>query len=195
MHPHPIPLPSRERGNWSSQFFFPPSFYGQHYQKVVNSELKTNSGQIGISFINCYCSKWIGERYEMLHRLKKKQLQNLISDSVSASTNKGREVCGLIVDTGYFLELIQVKNKIKRGGSFAFYVDEVNKIESAASILSYKIVGTFHSHPYYFAKPGESDLAAAEDGELMLIIDCLDKEAMLWKVKNKSAKKVKFELI
>ena len=131
----------------------------------------------------------------MVYRLKRKQLHKLINDSVSASRDNGKEVCGLIVDTGYFLELIQVKNKIKRGGSFAFYVDEVNKIESAASILSYKIVGTFHSHPYYFAKPGESDLAAAEDGELMLVIDSLDKEAVMWKVKNKSANKVKFELI
>ncbi len=131
----------------------------------------------------------------MLYRLKRKQLHKLINDSVSASRDNAKEVCGLIVDTGYFLELIQVKNKIKRAGSFAFYVDEVNKIESAASILSYKIVGTFHSHPYYLAKPGESDLAAAEDGELMLVIDCLDKEAMMWKVKGKSAKKVKFELI
>jgi proteasome lid subunit RPN8/RPN11 len=131
----------------------------------------------------------------MFYRPKKKQLQKLISDSVSVSRNNGKEVCGLIVDTGYFLELIQVKNKIKRGGSFKFYVDEVNKIESAVSLLSYKIVATFHSHPYYYAKPGESDLAAAEDGELMLIIDCLDKVAMLWIVKNKSAKKVEFKLI
>ena len=131
----------------------------------------------------------------MSYSLKKKQLQNLIRNSVSASKNNGKEVCGLIVDTGYFLELIQVKNKIKRGGSSAFYVNEVNKIENAVSLLSFKIVGTFHSHPYYFAKPGERDLAAVEDGELMLIIDCLDKEAILWKVKNKSANKVKFELI
>jgi len=131
----------------------------------------------------------------MFYRLKKKQLQNLIRNSVSASKNNGKEVCGLILDTGYFLELIQVKNKIKRGGSFAFYVDEVTKIENAVSLLSFKIVGTFHSHPYYSAKPGERDLSAVEDGELMLIIDCLDKEAVLWKVKNKSAKKVKFELI
>jgi hypothetical protein len=118
MHPHPIPLPSRERENWVESMVFPPSFYGQHYQKVVNNELITNSRQIGISFINCYCSKWIDERYEMLYRLKKKELQNLISDSVSASTNNGREVCGLIVDTGHFLELIQVKNKIKKGWKF-----------------------------------------------------------------------------
>ena len=131
----------------------------------------------------------------MFYRLKKKQLHNLINDSVSASRDHGKEVCGLIVDTGYFLELIQVRNRIKRGGSFAFYVGEINKIERAVSTLGYEIVGTFHSHPYYIAKPGESDLAAAEDNELMLIIDSLNKEAMLWKVKNKSAKKVKFQLI
>jgi len=45
----------------------------------------------------------------MFYRLKKKQLKNLINDSVSASRDNGKEVCGLIVDTGYLLNLFKAK--------------------------------------------------------------------------------------
>ena len=59
-------------------------------------------------------------------------------------------------------------------GRFAFYVNEVKEIEKAVSLLNYQIVGTFHSHPYYIAEPARNDLTGSEDGELMLIIDCLN---------------------
>ncbi len=131
----------------------------------------------------------------MPYRIKKKQLQNILKDAISTSKDDGKEICGLIINTGYFLELIQTKNKIKRGGSFAFYVNEINKIKKAALVLNYEIVGTFHSHPYYFAKPGKSDLVNAENDDLMLIIDCIDKEIMLWKIKNGKTNKVKYELL
>ena len=128
-------------------------------------------------------------------KIKNKQLRTLIKNAVAVSKNGGKEICGLIVDTGYFLELIQVRNKIKTDGGFEFYIPEIKRIEKAVSVIGFEIVGTFHSHPFYIAKPGKKDLAGVNSSELMLIIDCMDKEAMLWKVKGRKANRVKFELI
>jgi len=86
-------------------------------------------------------------------KIKNKQLRRLIKNAIAASKDDGKEICGLIVDTGYFLELIQVKNKIKSGGGFRFYLPEIKKIEKAVSVINYEIVGTFYSHPFYIAQP------------------------------------------
>ncbi len=131
----------------------------------------------------------------MIYRIKKKQLRTLIKAAVSASEDDGGEICGLVIDNGYCLELTQVRNKSKKGGSSAFYMDDIRKIEKALSILKYEIVGTFHSHPFYLAKPGERDLRDSKDGDLMLIIDCLNKEAGLWKINKKGMKLIKFDLV
>lgn len=131
----------------------------------------------------------------MPYKIKNDQLKALIKNAVIASKDGGKEICGLIVDTGYFLELIQVRNKIKTGGSFRFYVPEIRNIEKAVSVMNFEIVGTFHSHPLSIAKPGNSDLTDVSENELMLIIDCIDKHAVLWKIINGEVKKATFKVI
>jgi proteasome lid subunit RPN8/RPN11 len=131
----------------------------------------------------------------MAFRIKKKQLRNIIDISVSFAKDGGKEVCGLLIDTGYFLEMVGLRNKSKRGGSFGFYAKEIRGLEKAASEFNYKIVGSFHSHPLYFAKPGGGDLSNSENDDLMLIIDCLEKKADLWKIKRGKAYRVKYEVI
>jgi hypothetical protein len=42
-----------------------------------------------------------------------------------AAKNNGEEICGLLVNNGYFFESILAKNKRKTGGGFAFYVNEI----------------------------------------------------------------------
>ena len=120
----------------------------------------------------------------MRFRIKKRQLRGLIEIAASSAKDGGKEICGILIDTGYFLELIRLRNKIRGGGSFGFYAKEIRRVEKAASDLNYKIVGSFHSHPIYFAKPGEGDLSNPEDDDLMLIIDCMEKKADLWKIKR-----------
>ena len=59
----------------------------------------------------------------------------------------GKELCGLILDNGYFLELVLVRNKSKRSGGFSFNFGEVSAIQKMARLCNHEIVGTFHSHP------------------------------------------------
>ncbi len=87
-----------------------------------------------------------------------------------------RETGGLIVDNEYFLDLVECKNKSRKSGSFAFYFREVREKVKAAEALGYEVVGTFHSHPFWVAKPGASDIENAVDDSLMLIIDCTNKK-------------------
>jgi proteasome lid subunit RPN8/RPN11 len=129
------------------------------------------------------------------YRLLKKPLQNMISKAVKLSRKGGREICGLLVDNGYFLECLEVKNAAKCGGSFTFHLKEIHLIEKAVSTRGHSIVGTFHSHPLSLAQPGDIDLSGIVEPELMLIIDCLDKEARLWRIAREKAYEVQFELL
>ncbi len=89
------------------------------------------------------------------------------------------------------LEPRRLRNKCRRGGGFAFYVDDVRRVVAAARRAGRAVVGTFHSHPLGLAVPGESDIAHASVGELMLVFDCLDRKAALWRIGRTSAKRVR----
>lgn len=126
---------------------------------------------------------------------QKKQLNTIIRNALKSAQNGGKEICGLMVDNGFFIEIIQTKNKSKVGGSFSFYVSEIRAIVKAAKRLNHEIIGTFHSHPLWLAEPGDSDISNAVDDSLMLIIDCLDKNSKLWHIKKNKAKEKRMELI
>ncbi len=79
-------------------------------------------------------------------RLLKKQLIKMINEAVSFAGQNGQEICGLLVDNGYFIELIQVNNKVKIGGGFAFYANEIRFLQKAVDKMDHEIIGTFHSH-------------------------------------------------
>jgi proteasome lid subunit RPN8/RPN11 len=128
-------------------------------------------------------------------KIIKSHLDKMIVDAVKNAVKGGMEICGLLVNNGYFIELIKVKNKKKKGGGFEFYHKEIKSIEVAAKILRHEIVGTFHSHPAYIAVPSGSDVAHAIDDSLMLIIDVSDKKAALWHVKGQEKREVKFTLL
>jgi proteasome lid subunit RPN8/RPN11 len=120
------------------------------------------------------------------------QLDKLLKRAIAAAKN-GSEIGGLIVDNNCSLDLIECKNKSRRSGSFAFYFHEVRRIVNATKILNYEVVGTFHSHPFWIAKPGSSDIINAENDSLMLILGCTTKEIKLWHIKNRSAAELKFK--
>ncbi len=125
----------------------------------------------------------------------KAQLDNAITEAVHAATEGGKEICGLLVRNGYFIDLIQVRNKSKRVGSFEFYLREIRSIQNAVERLRYRIIGTWHSHPFSDAKPGEEDIENALDDEVMLIISVTNKNAALWQVENKQVLQLKFSLL
>jgi len=128
------------------------------------------------------------------YRIRKKDIRYLLSRAV-ADAKDAREICGLLIDNGYFLQLRETRNISKREGSFLMDMREFRSLNKAAEKLHLDIVGTYHSHIVYFAKPGESDIAAAGDNSLILIIDSMDKEVKLWRIKNKRAYPLSFEII
>ena len=119
----------------------------------------------------------------------------MLKDAILTSKNNWTEICGLLVDNEYFLELIKVENKRKDPGGFSFYSNEIRLIEKATVKLNHKITGTFHSHPISIAEPGDSDVRSCVDDSLMLIIDVVEKNIQLWHIKDKKKKKVKHEYI
>ena len=131
----------------------------------------------------------------MSYRILKKDIEQIFKDATVAANNDGIEICGLLIYNGFFIELLKVRNKNKRGGGFAFYSSEIKLLQKAVNMLNHEIIGTFHSHPAYIAEPSESDIAYALDDSYMLIIDVLDKKVALWYIKGLTKKKINIELI
>ena len=107
----------------------------------------------------------------------------------------GTEICGLIVDMGYHLSFVSMRNVASHVGSFVLSCSDVRRVVAAAKILGQEIVGTFHSHPVAPAKPGKSDIQNAVDDSLMLIFDCIGKEGRLWRIKKRKANPLTFRFL
>ena len=107
----------------------------------------------------------------------------------------GREICGFLIDNGYYLHLWLTQNGRKTPGGFSYYTGEVRQLESITRKLGIEIVGTFHSHPTSEAVPGPNDVKYAENDDLMLIFDCIRNEGRLWQIKDGRYREKKIELI
>jgi len=130
----------------------------------------------------------------MKNKIIKTELMRVIRTARRTARNDGREIAGLLIDNGHFLEILETKNT-KKSWHFQFDEKQIKAIETAVEELGHEIVGTLHSHPAYFARPGESDIKGAVDDSLMLIIDCMDNEALLWRIKNGKARQVSMQII
>ena len=125
----------------------------------------------------------------------KSQVKSLINNAKLASKSLSKEICGLLVFNGFFIQPIEIRNKSKKECSFEFYRADVRRIQKSVNILEQEIIGTFHSHPVGTSEPGASDISGALDDSFMLVIDVTDKVIDLWHIKNEKAKKLKIELI
>lgn len=132
---------------------------------------------------------------KMTYNILKDEHKNILQNSIIASKKEGREICGFLVDNGYFLSLIEVRNKTKKGGGFSFYYNDVRNLQKAVNLLGHEIIGTFHSHPAGLSVPGDSDIEGALDDSLMLIIDVMDKKSDLWYIKDKKSRKMRIKFI
>jgi proteasome lid subunit RPN8/RPN11 len=117
---------------------------------------------------------------ERTYHISRRHLDATIRRAGIAAKRGGLEICGLLVSRERRLIPVSLRNKIKRGGAFAFYVREARSVIAKLVRHGESVVGTFHSHPYAPAEPGPGDIAYAVDGDLMLIIDCLEERAKLW---------------
>jgi len=128
--------------------------------------------------------------------LDKTQYRHCLREARRVAQNiPGREICGLIVDTGNHLSFVQTRNASRRIGSFVLSAPDVRRIVSAAKTLKQRVVGTFHSHPAATASPGKLDIQHAVDDSLMFIFDCQANEGRLWKIKGGGAKQLNYAFV
>jgi proteasome lid subunit RPN8/RPN11 len=130
----------------------------------------------------------------MKYRILNTQLRRTIAEARQAAKS-GMEICGLLIDNGYFIEIIGLRNKSNKAGKFSFFMKEADAIEKACKQLNHEIVGTFHSHPFSMSEPGNSDIDKAFDNEIVLIIGAIEKKAKLWRISNKKKTELKFMLL
>jgi proteasome lid subunit RPN8/RPN11 len=108
---------------------------------------------------------------------------------------EAREICGLLIDNGHFVQVRETRNISRRRGSFRLDMREINSLCRASEKLGLKVVGTFHSHIVWFPKPGPADIRGADDDSLMLILDSMDRRVGLWRIRHGRAYPRQFELL
>ncbi len=131
----------------------------------------------------------------MKNKLIKKDVAQLIRRARQVARDDDNEIAGLLIHNGHFIEVLETKSIREKGGHFCFDEKQIKAIKKVVKELGHEIVGTFHSHPAYFAKPGKVDVENAVDDSLMLIVDCMDGKTQLWRIKDGRAKKAKMEMI
>jgi proteasome lid subunit RPN8/RPN11 len=104
------------------------------------------------------------------------------------------EICGLLVDNGTFLSLVETRNVSRRYGSFQLHRGDWGKVERAAHALGWEVVGTFHSHIASDPIPSRGDIEGAMDGHLMLILDATGRTFDLWQIRRGKAHKRTYEV-
>ena len=134
-------------------------------------------------------------RHPSSFRMVDSHRRQLVNDAKHAALRGGREICGLLISNGYLLEPIRIANQITKGGGFIFSAPAVREVIKAVKLLGHEVVGTYHSHPYFMAKPGESDIAGVPNDSLMLIVDVQDRKVALWHVQNLRAQRVQLRCI
>ncbi len=128
-----------------------------------------------------------------MHTFGKSQFTGFLQEACrNARAVPGAEICGMIVDTGFHLSLVQVRNVSRRVGSFILSRPDVRRIVAATRILEQEVVGTFHSHPAAPAVPGKSDITNAVDDSLMLIFECTARCGRLWRIRGGRARELDF---
>lgn len=135
-----------------------------------------------------HLTQHVSESYRMstTRRFRTSDIRRLTSKAVESAKDH-REICGLLIDNGYFLQIKQTRNVSISRGSFVIGGRQIRSLERAALRLDLEVVGTFHSHIYAFPKPGESDIRGAADDSLMLVIDSVDRKIGLWRIRNNRA--------
>lgn len=127
--------------------------------------------------------------------LKRSYVELLKLARLEAKKDAGKEICGFLIDNGYFLQLQLTQNTSERQGSFSYCKKEVKELMRSTRKLGIEIVGTFHSHPISEAIPGPNDVKYALDDDLMLIFDCIGNEGKLWYIKDGGYRKRVIDLI
>src|SRR4051794_25437894 len=105
-----------------------------------------------------------------------------------------REVCGLLVDHGGLVTLVETRNKSRRAGSFWIHPIDWKAIERAAALLGSRVVGTFHSHLASDPVPGNGDIRGAVHGHAMVIVNATTGELRAWRIRSGRAYRLRHQV-
>jgi len=122
------------------------------------------------------------------------ELDDAVRRAVLAAARR-REICGLLVDNGYFLELVFLRNKSRMPNKCTFYFGEVRAIEKACRKMGHRIIGTFHSLPSSSAEIGDDRIENGVEGSLLFVISSTEKRATLWQTEDGLTKETQFVLL
>ncbi|SFR97290.1 Mov34/MPN/PAD-1 family protein [Sphingomonas jatrophae] len=91
---------------------------------------------------------------------------------VLAAADPGREVCGLLLGAGEVVTAILPAANVAANPARAFEVDPAVLLAAhrAARDGGPAVLGCYHSHPNGVARPSARDAAAAQPGQLWLIV-------------------------
>ena len=101
----------------------------------------------------------------------------------------------MLVSHGGIIGLCELRNLSRRRGHFELRIADIRAATRAATTIGSEVVGTWHSHVVSEARPSPGDIADAQDGSLMLIIDTISREAALWRLRSQRAYRVRFDTI
>jgi proteasome lid subunit RPN8/RPN11 len=122
-------------------------------------------------------------------------LRRAIKKSVILARSRHWELAGVLVSHGGVLGLYELRNVSRRRGHFELRVADIRSARSAAAQLGSAVVGTWHSHVVSEACPSPGDIADAQEGSLLLIIDTIGREAALWRVRGHRAYSLRFDVV
>lgn len=128
------------------------------------------------------------------HRILKSQLRDVVRRAVRVGRSRQREIAGVLIFNGHVLGLLECGNMARRRGGFQLSAQRLREVEVAARCLGARVVGTFHSHVGSIAEPGPGDIVGAYR-ELMLIIDTVEPETRLWRVRRGRAYEIGFDVV
>jgi proteasome lid subunit RPN8/RPN11 len=129
-----------------------------------------------------------------MFRLELGEYHSVLEDACHQART-GREICGLLIHTGYHLKLIPIRNVAARTGAFQLSRLEVRRAVAASETLRQEVVGTYHSHLLSTATPGTSDIANAVDDSLMFIFDCFGRKGRLWRIRDGKARPLRISYL
>ena len=115
--------------------------------------------------------------------LDRKNVRAIAARARRLAKNLG-EVCGLLVDHGGLVTLVETRNKSTRPLSFWIHPADWKAIERAAVRLGSRVVGTFHSHMASDPAPGAGDIRGAVHGHAMVILDAATGDLRAWRIRK-----------
>lgn len=134
------------------------------------------------------------KRRRRVYSVWESDLRTALRQARSAASER-REVCGVLLDVGPCLRLVQTKNVSRHEGTFSISGADLRRIDRHAVALGHEVVGIYHSHILASAVPGPADLEHAPPRSLMLILQALDRTASMYWVTQKRAQSQRFKTV